>query len=207
MSKFLLNLLVKIFKVFQKSKFQIKFERILFLELWSSSGFQPGRGHLPSSPTGPLSPSPLGLGLPACPTPPLIAARAHPTFFFLKPTERRHLLAPHRAGRHTLQLSKWPEHSTLITSHHPTDPLPKRLLMELHYAATSPLMAGRLCSSPRPYKTRPSTPPPSHYPGVLPFSFPQLLSSPSLPPLLNPPPLMRGPPPPRRLPTRGDTAI
>jgi hypothetical protein len=63
MSKFLLNLLVQISKICPKSKFQIKFERISFLELWPSSGFWHSRGHLPSSPTGPLSLSPLGLGL------------------------------------------------------------------------------------------------------------------------------------------------
>jgi hypothetical protein len=63
MSKFLLNILAQISKICQKFKFQIKFERISFLELWSSSGFQPRRDHLPSSPTSLLSPSPLGLGL------------------------------------------------------------------------------------------------------------------------------------------------
>jgi hypothetical protein len=45
-----------------------EFEMILFLELWPSSGFRPSRGHLSSSPTGPLSRSPLGFGLPAYPT-------------------------------------------------------------------------------------------------------------------------------------------
>jgi hypothetical protein len=147
MSKFLLNLIVQISKVCQKFKFQIKFERILFLELWPSSGFWPSRGHLPSFPIGPLSPSPLGLSLPAglaCPAPPLTAARARPAFFFLKmkPTEHRR----------PLPLLKWLEHSPLITSHHPADPLPKRLIMQLHYATASPSMVGRLHSSPRPYK-------------------------------------------------------
>jgi hypothetical protein len=83
MSKLLLNLLVQISKICKKSKFQIKFERILFLELWPSSGFWPSRGHLPSCPISQLSPSPLGLGLPAgpaCPTPPLTIERAPPGF-------------------------------------------------------------------------------------------------------------------------------
>jgi hypothetical protein len=38
-------------------------------------------------------------------------------------------------------------------------------------------MIGHIRSSPRPYKRCPSTPPPSHCPGVLPLSFPPLLSS------------------------------
>jgi hypothetical protein len=38
-------------------------------------------------------------------------------------------------------------------------------------------MAGRLRSSPWSYKRRPSTPPPSHRPSILPLSFPPLLSS------------------------------
>jgi hypothetical protein len=82
-SKFLLNILVQNSKVCQKSKFQRKFERILFLELWPRSGFRPSHGHLPSSPTEPLSPSTLGLGLPAgpaYPAPPLTATRAPPGF-------------------------------------------------------------------------------------------------------------------------------
>jgi hypothetical protein len=71
MSKFLLNVLVQISKVCQKSKFQIKFERILFLELWPSSDFRPSRDQFSSSPTGPLSPSPwASASRPAQPAPP-----------------------------------------------------------------------------------------------------------------------------------------
>jgi hypothetical protein len=89
MSKFLLNLLVQISKICKKSKFQIKYERILFLELWPSSGFWPSRGHLPSYPISQLSASPLGLSLPAgpaCPTPPLTIARG-PLGFLLPQDE------------------------------------------------------------------------------------------------------------------------
>jgi hypothetical protein len=170
MSKFLLNLLVQNSKVCQKFRFQIKYERILFLEIW------PSYGHLPSSPTDPLSPSPLGLGLPVGP-----------------------------AGRRPLSLLKWLEHSPLITSHHPANPLPKQVIMELHYAATSPSMAGRFHSSPRPYKNCPSTPPPSHRPGVLPLSFPLLLSSTTITAVAKHD--AAGETPLHRLPTRGDPVV
>jgi hypothetical protein len=95
----------------------------------------------------------------------------------MNPTERRRRLAPHHTGRYPHPLPKWSEHSPLITSHHPDNPLLKWLITELHYAAASPLMAGYLRSSPRPYKRCPSTPPPSHRPSVLALSFPPLLSS------------------------------
>jgi hypothetical protein len=80
MSKFLRNLLVQMSKVCQKSKFQIKIERILFLE---SGHFrfpaQPRHTSLPP-PSGPatahLSPSPFRPSLP-CPV-------SRPTVFLLQ---------------------------------------------------------------------------------------------------------------------------
>jgi hypothetical protein len=197
MSKFLLNVLVQISKVCQKSKFQIKFERILFLELWPSSDFRPSRDQFSSSPTGPLSPSPWA----SAPDQPSLR---HPAFFFLrtKPTERRHPLAPHHTARRPLPLSKRPEHSPLITFHHPADPFLKWHIMELHYAATSPSMAGRLRSSPQPYKRRPSTPATLTPPRRPTLSFPSLLSS-----TANAEPNTASETPLHRHPTRGDRAI
>jgi hypothetical protein len=101
MSKFLPNLLVQISKICQKSKFQIKFKRISFLELWPSSSFWPSRGHLPSSPTSPLSPTPLGLGLPTDP--------AYPAWL-LKWLEHSPLITSHHP---VVPLPKW-----LITEIH-----------------------------------------------------------------------------------------
>jgi hypothetical protein len=182
MSKFLLNLLVQISNVCQKPKFQIKFERILFLELWPSSGFWPSGDHLPSSPTGPLSPSPLGPSLPAgptCPAPPLTAARALPSFL-LPQDEADRALSLACATPHRPPPPSTSEMARALTPHHfpsPADPLPKWLIMELHYATAYPSMDDRLCSSPQRYKRCSSTLPPSHCPGVLPLSFPPLLSS------------------------------
>jgi hypothetical protein len=61
MSKSLLNLLVQISKLCQKSEFQIKFENVLFLELGPAqvSAQQPGPFGQPA-----LPPLLLGLGLP-----------------------------------------------------------------------------------------------------------------------------------------------
>jgi hypothetical protein len=120
MSIILLNQLVQISKVYQKSKFQVKFERILFLELWPSSGFRPSHGHLPCSPTSPLSPSPLGLSLPAGPaycTPPLTTAWAPPGF--LLPQDE-----PDRAPLPACTTSRQPpppsasEKARALTPHH-----------------------------------------------------------------------------------------
>jgi hypothetical protein len=63
MSKSLLNLLVQISKLCQKSEFQIKFENVLFLELGPAQvSAQPPR---PWPSVGQLSPPLfLGLGLP-----------------------------------------------------------------------------------------------------------------------------------------------
>jgi hypothetical protein len=69
MSKSLSNLLVQILKVCQKSKFQIKFEKVLFLKLGPTPVFSQAAPTSFSS-TGSLSLSPLGLGLSvglACP--------------------------------------------------------------------------------------------------------------------------------------------
>jgi hypothetical protein len=87
----------------------------------------------PFIPSRPALPIPIGLRPPDRPSLPRLA------FFFLrtKPTEPHRPLAPHHAGRCPLPLPKWPEHSPLITSHHPADPLVKRLIMELNYATAS----------------------------------------------------------------------
>jgi hypothetical protein len=72
MSKLLLNRLVQISKVCQKSEFQIKFKKVLFLELGQAPVFGHATAHfLFFPPTGPLSLSPLGLGLSASPAYPL----------------------------------------------------------------------------------------------------------------------------------------
>jgi hypothetical protein len=63
MSKSLLNLLVQIFKVCQKSEFQIKFENVLFLELGPAWVFVPAAWA-------------LAFGRPALPPPPLLLALA-----------------------------------------------------------------------------------------------------------------------------------
>jgi hypothetical protein len=58
MSKFIINLLVQIFKICQKSEIQIKFEKVLLLELGPAPVFSPAAAHfLFPSPTG-RSPSP-----------------------------------------------------------------------------------------------------------------------------------------------------
>jgi hypothetical protein len=62
MSKSLLNLLVQIFKVSQKSKFQIKFENILFLELGPAQVFAPAAWAFAFDRPA-LPPLLLGLGL------------------------------------------------------------------------------------------------------------------------------------------------
>jgi hypothetical protein len=119
-SKFLLNLLVQISKVCKKCKIQIKFERILFLELWPSSGLWPSHGRLPSSPTGPLSPYPLGLSLlggPACPTPPLTAARA-PLDFLLPQDEADRTPPPAGAAPRQLPPPSAFELAGALTPHH-----------------------------------------------------------------------------------------
>jgi hypothetical protein len=207
MSKFLLNLLVQISKVYQKSKFQIKFERILFLELCLALVFGPAADtSLPPQPARSPPPHWASASWLAQPTLPLLSLSHGPrlAFFFLRtnPIERSRPLAPHRVGHHRLLLPKWPEHSPLITSHHPASPLPKQLIMELHYATASPSMAGRLRSSPRPYKRRPSTLPPSHHPSDLPLSFPPLLSSTAVAE-----PDAAGETPLHSLPTHGDPAV
>jgi hypothetical protein len=146
---------------------------------------------------------------PAQPAPPLLSLSrgARRAFFFLrtKPTERHCPLALHHAGRCPLPLLKWLEHSPHVTSPEPTDPLPKQLIMELHYAAASPSKASRLRSSPQPYKRCPSTPPLSHRPGVLPLSFPLLLSSTTITAIAEPD--AAGETPLHRLPTHGDPAV
>jgi hypothetical protein len=72
MAKSLLNLLVQISNVCQKSEFQIKFEKVLFLEFGPAQVFSPAAGPWPS--VGPHPPPPLLLGLaplPARPSPSL----------------------------------------------------------------------------------------------------------------------------------------
>jgi hypothetical protein len=72
MSKFLLNLLVQIFKVCQKSEIRIKFKKVLLLELGPAPVFGPAAAHcIFSFPNRPLSLSPLGLGRSAGPAHPL----------------------------------------------------------------------------------------------------------------------------------------
>jgi hypothetical protein len=66
MSKSLLNLLVQISKVYQKSEFQIKFEKVLFLELSPAQVFGPAAWDLAfGRPAPPPPPLLLGLGLSA----------------------------------------------------------------------------------------------------------------------------------------------
>jgi hypothetical protein len=200
MSKFLLNLHVQISKVCQKSKFQIKFERILILNFGPAPVFGPAVAtSFPPQPARSTPPHWASVSRPAQPAPPLhsLPHEPRPAFYFLrmKPTE----------CRHPLPLSKWPEHSPLITSHYPTDPLLKQLIMELHYAAASPSMVGCLRSSPRPYKRCPSTPPHSHHPSVLPLSFPPLLSSTAITVIVEPDATSETPL--HRLPTHDDHVV
>jgi hypothetical protein len=65
MSKSLLNLLVQISKLCQKSKFQIKFEKVLFLELGPAQVSTQPHGPWPSVGQLPPPPTLLGLDLPA----------------------------------------------------------------------------------------------------------------------------------------------
>jgi hypothetical protein len=170
MSKFILNLLVQISKICQKSKFQTKFERILFFDLWPNSDFRPSRGHLPSSPIVPLSPSLLGLGLPAgpaCPAPPLTAARAPPGFLLPQDEADRASPLPCTAPQRPPSPSA-SEMAGALTPHHfppPADPLPNRLIMELHYAAASapPLGPIKGTRAPRQPHTIPASSP-SYFP-------------------------------------------
>jgi hypothetical protein len=145
MSKFLLNLFVQISIVCQKSKFQIKYERILFLELWPSSGFWPRRSHIPYSLTGPLSPSPLGLGLlsgPACPTPPLTAAWAPPDFL-LPLDELDRAPPPACAAPHRPAPPSTSEMARALTPHH--FPPPRRSTPErAHNGRPPPLLPSAL---------------------------------------------------------------
>jgi hypothetical protein len=121
MSKSLINLPVQISKVCQKSEFQIKFKKDLFLELSPAPVFGPaawaldfgqlalplptrprplGRPNLPSRPRWPQ----VGGTLPACrflrgEIPHLTSRRLRPS---PRPTESRALLGrlPHRADHH-----------------------------------------------------------------------------------------------------------
>jgi hypothetical protein len=138
---------------------------------------------------------------PAQPAPPLLSLPhgPRPACFFLrmKLTERRRSLAPHPKGLHPLTLPKWPEHSPLITSHH------RRIPSETAHNG-APLRR-RLCSSPRPYKRHPGTPPASHHPYVLPLLFPPLLNSTAVTAITEPDAI--GEMPLHRLPTHGDPAV
>jgi hypothetical protein len=104
MSKFLQNLLVRISKICQKSKLQIKFERILFLEsdhFWFSAQPQPTSLPPPSGPAAAhLFPSPFWPSLPH--RLPLTDRRAHPlshpaVFFLRKPNQELPPPPPERA--------------------------------------------------------------------------------------------------------------
>jgi hypothetical protein len=210
MSKFLLNLLLQISKICQKFKFQTKFERILFLELWPISNFWPSRGYLPSSPTGSLSPSPLGLSFPvdpARPASPLTAAQAPPDF--LLPQDKADRVPPPACA--APRRSPPPSASKIaeaLTPHH--FPPPGRSPPEMAHNGAPlhrrlPSLVGRHRSSPRPYKRHLSTPPPSHRPDVLPLSFPPLLSSTVITAVAEPD--AAGETPLHRLPTCGDPTV
>jgi hypothetical protein len=91
-----------------------------FLELWPNSGFRPSRGHLHSSPTGLLSPSPLGLGLsagPACPAPPLTPTRA-PSGFLLPQDEADRSPPPACAAPRRAPPFSTSEMAVALTPHH-----------------------------------------------------------------------------------------
>jgi hypothetical protein len=125
MLKFLLNLLVQSSKVCQKSKFQIKFERILFLELWPISDFRPSCDLPPSFP------------LLAQPTPPLPLTdrRACPIsrLPFIFPRKPDHApppppLACAAATRASPSHPKWPPlHPSSLPTHPLCFPSPTKL--------------------------------------------------------------------------------
>jgi hypothetical protein len=163
MSKFLRNLLVQISKVCQKSKFQTKFEKILFLE---SGHFrfrpQPRPTSLPP-PSGPdaahLSPSPFRPSLPR--GLPLTDRQAHPvsrpTVFFLRKPDQPPVPPPAHAV------------ATLMTP-----PLPK---MAPHFPPSSLPTHPSVCPPHRTGQPTLMPPPPA-------ARFPSPSSRPASPPTL-----------------------
>jgi hypothetical protein len=167
MSKFLQNLHVQIFKVCQKSKFQIKFERIL------SSHFRLSAQSLPTSLPPPLGPTVAHLSTPsfrpslprrlllthrqACPV-------SRPAVFFLRKPNR---VPPPPPPTRAAAAPTTPPLSGTVPHFVPTHPSvspPHRIgraaLMPPPPAARSPSPSGRLHSTPTPYKRARSSPTP-----------------------------------------------